>query len=189
MKTINDLLKQAYQYADNTAVKLHLHVPLRKIRANSKLLSSLGVSQVTVLGAKKPAAKKAKPKAKAKKAVKKAVKRKKPAVKSRPKVAVKKKAAAKKKAVKRKVAAKKKPAKAKAKPKAKAKAKKAPAKKGKTKMVTQEGVLAAIRAKNSTPQAIAKAMKANPVQVGKALSRYTQKKIIRRTKPGHYALK
>ena len=175
MKTINDLLKQAYQYADSTAVKLHLHVPLRKLRANSKLLASLGVSQVTVLGAKKkakPAAKKAKAKAKPKaKAKKKVVAKKRPAAKAKPKVA-----------------AKKKPAKAKAKPKAKAKAKKAPAKRGGTAMVTQEGVLAAIRAKNHTPQDIAKAMKANPVQVGKALSRYTQKKIIRRTKPGHYAL-
>ncbi len=157
MKTINDLLKQAYQYADSTAVKLQLHVPLKKLRANSKLLSSLGVSQVKVLGPAKPAAKK---KAKAK---------------AKPKVRAKQKALAKKG-----------PA-AKAKPKAAAK--KGPAKRSKTAMVTQEGVLNAIRADNNTPQAIAKAMKANPVQVGKALSRYTQKGIIRRTKPGHYAMK
>lgn len=170
MKTINDLLKQAYQYADNTAVKLHLHVPLRKLRANSKLLSSLGVSQVTVMGAKKKAAP----------AVKK------PKTKAKPKVAAKKKPVAKKKPAakaKTKVTAKKKPA-----AKRKVAAKKAPAKSNGTNMVTQEGVLAAIRAKNHTPQDIAKAMKANPVQVGKALSRYTQKNIIRRTKPGHYTL-
>ncbi len=166
MKTINDLLKQAYQYADNTAIKLNLHVPLKKLRVNAKLLSSLGVSQVTVEGAKKkakPATKKAQPKAKAKK-----------------KVAAKKAPAAK---AKTKAAAKKKPA-----AKAKAAATKASTGRGGANMVTQEGVLTAIRANNHTPQDIADAMNANSVQVGKALSRYTQKGIIRRTKPGHYAL-
>ena len=106
---------------------------------------------------------KAKPKAKAKKKV---VAKKRPAAKAKTKAVAKKKPVAK-----RKVAAK-----------------KAATGRGGSNMVTQEGVLAAIRAKNHTPQDIAKAMKANPVQVGKALSRYTQKKIIRRTKPGHYAL-
>ncbi len=168
MKTINDLLKQAYQYADNTAVKLNIHVPLKKLRANAKLLSSLGVSQVTVEGAKKkakPAAKKAKAKAK-------------PKAKAAKKVAAKTGTAAK---AKTKAAAK--PA-----AKGKAAAKKASTGRGGANMVTQEGVLAAIRDDNHTPQDIANAMNANSVQVGKALSRYTQKGIIRRTKPGHYAL-
>lgn len=54
--------------------------------------------------------------------------------------------------------------------------------------VTQAAVLAAIRAGHSTPKDIANAMKANPVQVNKALSRYTRQGIIVRTQPGQYAL-
>ncbi len=168
MKTINDLLKQAYQYADSTAVKLNIHVPLKKLRANAKLFSSLGVSQVTVEGAKKkekPAAKKAKAQPKVK-AAKKVAAKKSPAAKAKTTVATKKKPAAKSKTA----------------------AKKASTGRGGANMVTQEGVLAAIRDGNHTPQEIADAMNANSVQVGKALSRYTQKGIIRRTKPGHYAL-
>ncbi|MGI9284542.1 MAG: hypothetical protein ACR2P1_04085 [Pseudomonadales bacterium] len=67
--------------------------------------------------------------------------------------------------------------------------KKPPAKRGNTAVVTQAAVLAAIRGKHRTPQAIATAMKANPVQVRKALSRYTQQGLIVRTGLGQYALK
>lgn len=71
---------------------------------------------------------------------------------------------------------------------AKTAVKKTPAKEGKTATVTQAAVLAAIRGGHRTPQAIANAMQANPVQVSKALSRYTQQGLIVRTQPGHYAL-
>ncbi len=54
--------------------------------------------------------------------------------------------------------------------------------------MTQAAVLAALRSKHNTPQAIANVMKANPVQVSKALSRYTQQGLIVRTQPGQYAL-
>ncbi len=63
------------------------------------------------------------------------------------------------------------------------------AKRGSTTGVTQAAVLAALRAGHNTPKDIANAMKANPVQVNKALSRYTQQGIIVRTQPGQYALK
>ncbi len=72
---------------------------------------------------------------------------------------------------------------------AKSATKKASAKRGNTAGVTQAAVLAAIRGKHRTPQAIATAMKANPVQVSKALSRYTQQGLIVRTGLGQYALK
>lgn len=65
----------------------------------------------------------------------------------------------------------------------------AKAKSGRTVGVTQAAVLAAIRAGNSAPKDIANAMKANPVQVNKALSRYAQQGIVVRTQPGQYALK
>ncbi|MGI9305022.1 MAG: hypothetical protein ACR2RB_20305 [Gammaproteobacteria bacterium] len=73
--------------------------------------------------------------------------------------------------------------------KAKRATKKAPVKRGNTAGVTQAAVLAAIRGKYRTPQAIATAMKANPVQVRKALSRYTKQGLIVRTGLGQYALK
>lgn len=149
MKTIRDLLKQTRPLADNTPVKLQLHVPLKKVRANAKRLAALGVTKVTIAGGVKPAAKKAA----SKKTAKKAVKRK-------PKAATKKRAKAK-----------------------------TPAQRGQTATVTQAAVLTALRARHRTSQAIAKAMKANPVQVTKALSRYTQQGLIVRTQPGRYALK
>lgn len=160
MKTMKELLKQTDQLADNTKVKLILHVPLKKVRAYAKRMAALGVVNVTIVGGAKATAKKIKPKASTKKAVKKAVARKKPAVKRQPKAAAKKTVKAK-----------------------------ASAKRATTGPVTQAAVLAALRAKHNTPTAIATAMKANRVQVTKALSRYTQQGLIVRTQPGHYALK
>ena len=165
MKTIKDLLKQTKPHADNTKVTLQLHVPLKKLRANAKRLATLGVVNVTIVGGVKPAAKKAKPKASTKKAVKKAVTRKSAAVKRTPKAAAKKPI------------------------KAKSATKTAPAKRGNTAGVTQAVVLAAIRGKHRTPQAIATVMQANPVQMRKALSRYTKQGLIVRTGLGQYALK
>lgn len=159
MKTVKKLLKKTKSQPDNTKVTLTLNVPLKKVRANAKRFASLGVVNVTIVGGAKAAAKKAKPKASAKKVAKKAVTRKKPAVKRNVKAVAKKTVRAK-----------------------------APTKRATT-GVTQAAVLAALRGKHSTPIAIATAMKANRVQVTKALSRYTQQGLIVRTQPGHYALK
>ncbi len=65
----------------------------------------------------------------------------------------------------------------------------APAKEGKPAKVTQASVIAALNAQHSTTQAIADAINASPVQVSKALSRYTQQGVIERLKPGQNALK
>lgn len=177
MKTIKKLLKQSDKLAGKTTVTLQLDIPLKKLRANAKLISSLGASKINIELGSKPAVIKAKPAASAKKTVKKTVAKKKPAVISKPQ------AAAKKAPVKAKAAAKKAPV------KATVARKKAPPKTGRTTAVTQAAVLAAIGANNNTPQTISNAMQANPVQVSKALSRYTQQGLIVRTQPGHYALK
>ena len=50
MKTINDLLKKSQQLEGKTKVKLQLHVPLDKLRANANLLASFGVSKVKIKG-------------------------------------------------------------------------------------------------------------------------------------------
>lgn len=96
--------------------------------------------------------------------------------KTRSKASTTKKAAAKKPAAKKVTA--KRPTKT-----------KTAAKRGSAVGVTQAAVLAALRAGHNTPKDIANAMKANPVQVSKALSRYTQQGVIARTQPGQYALK
>ena len=165
MKTINDLLKKTQRLAGKKKVKLQLHVPLETLRANTTLLASLGVSKVKIKGGLKAAVKKANHKAHEKKAVKKIVKSKKPSVKRKPKAAAKKPN------------------------RAKTVAKKGASQKSQFSGVTQTAVLAALRSRHNTPQAIANVMQANPVQVSKALSRYTQQGLIVRTQPGQYALK
>lgn len=165
VKTIKDLLKQTQPHADNTKVTLLLQVPLKKVRAYAKRFASLGVVNVTIAGGANAAAKKAETKASTKKLVKKASTRQKSALKSTAKTATEKPT------------------------KAKRATKNAPAQRGNTAGVTQTAVLAAIRGKHRNPQAIATAMKANPVQVRKALSRYTKQGLIVRTGLGQYALK
>ncbi|MGI9288492.1 MAG: type IV toxin-antitoxin system AbiEi family antitoxin domain-containing protein [Pseudomonadales bacterium] len=165
MKSIDKLLKRSKKLAGKTKVTLQFQLPMKKVRSNAKLLASLGASKVTIERSSKPAVKKAKLSASAKKAVKKTVKRKKSELKSTPKATVKKRT------------------------QAKTSTQKAPSKRRKTASVTQAAVLAALRAEHSTPQAIANAMKVNPVQVRSALSRYAQRGLIVRIRPGHYALK
>lgn len=166
MKTIKKLISQSKKLDGNTRIKLQLQIPLKKLRANSKLLASLGASKIKVVDGKKADAEKIGSSKGGGKAVRKTAKPKKPVLKTKLRAA--------------------KPVTGKA---TKPAAKKTPAKPGKTAGLTQAAVLAAMRAGSGTSQAIAAVTKASPTQVSRALSRYARQGLIVRTAPGQYALK
>lgn len=151
-----------------TKVKLQLQVPLGKVRVNVKLFASLGVMKAMLVRGDGSATKRAASTAKT------AVKRQEPVAKKTPKATTKNstKAGNGIKAAEKNMANT-----------------DAPAKEDKPAMVTQASVIAALNAQHSTTRAIADAINASPVQVSKALSRYTQQGIIERVKPGQYAPK
>lgn len=175
MKTIDDVLKQAYHQADDVNVSVKLSVSLGALREHYATLSALGIDTVSVKGSAAPSKKR------------------------RTKVAKKTRKAASASGTKRKTKAKAK-TKVKAKSKAKAKATGRTAKKSAAKItatrtstakpgrVTQQGVFSALRKRHATPKAIATALKADQRQVSKALSRYTKQGTVVRTAPGRYAL-